>query len=147
MTHDERMAALQKFYEASKRLYLAHPDWVAFYHGVFGIEGLLYHFFPEAGDRAYVETTDEYRTLFDALQRRRGVKPQSGDANQAERVITVRVPKALHQTLLAEAKSRDTSLNKLCISKLLQTIESSGRVETANRAGVCFPLSRSKPRN
>jgi hypothetical protein len=139
MTNEDRTAALAKFHEAAKRLYEARPDWVTFYHGVFGVEGLLYHYFPDPADRAVIERTDEYRSLAQALQRIRGEKPQPGDANPAERVITVRVPKALHQTLLAEAKSRDTSLNKLCISKLLQTIESSGRVETANRAGSFSP--------
>jgi hypothetical protein len=122
MTNEDRTAALAKFHEAAKRLYEARPNWVTFYHGVFGVVGLLYHYFPDPADRAVIERTDEYRSLFQALQRIRGERPQSGDASPAERVITVRVPRSMHQTLLAEAKERGVSLNKLCVSKLLQTI-------------------------
>jgi predicted HicB family RNase H-like nuclease len=38
-------------------------------------------------------------------------------------VITVRLPKSLHESLRAEAHDRRTSMNKLCISKLLQVID------------------------
>jgi predicted HicB family RNase H-like nuclease len=38
-------------------------------------------------------------------------------------VITVRLPKSLHESLRAEAHDRRTSMNKLCISKLLQVVD------------------------
>ena len=38
------------------------------------------------------------------------------------RVITVRLPKSLHESLKSEAHDKQTSMNKLCISKLLQVI-------------------------
>jgi hypothetical protein len=38
-------------------------------------------------------------------------------------VITVRLPKSLHESLRAEAHDRHTSMNKLCISKLLQVVD------------------------
>jgi hypothetical protein len=37
-------------------------------------------------------------------------------------VITVRLPKSLHEALRHEAHNHKTSMNKLCISKLLQVI-------------------------
>jgi predicted HicB family RNase H-like nuclease len=37
--------------------------------------------------------------------------------------ITVRLPKSLHESLRAEAHDRKTSMNQLCISKLLQVID------------------------
>lgn len=42
----------------------------------------------------------------------------------ATRVITVRLPKSLHLALKAEAHDRHTSMNQLCIAKLLQAIDS-----------------------
>jgi hypothetical protein len=38
-------------------------------------------------------------------------------------VITVRLPKSMHEYLRTEAHDLRTSMNKLCISKLLQVIE------------------------
>ena len=43
--------------------------------------------------------------------------------DEPTRVITVRLPKSLHEALRAEAHTRQTSMNQLCISKLLQIIE------------------------
>jgi predicted HicB family RNase H-like nuclease len=39
------------------------------------------------------------------------------------RVITVRLPESLHTSLQHEAAQLNTSMNKLCISKLLQVID------------------------
>ena len=39
------------------------------------------------------------------------------------RVITVRMPQSLHEALQAEAHAHQTSMNKLCITKLLQVID------------------------
>ena len=38
------------------------------------------------------------------------------------RVITVRVPRSLHRLLVSEAHERKTSLNKLCLAKLLRPL-------------------------
>jgi predicted HicB family RNase H-like nuclease len=43
--------------------------------------------------------------------------------DEPTRVITVRLPKCLHEALRAEAHEHRTSMNKLCISKLLQFID------------------------
>ena len=42
--------------------------------------------------------------------------------NEPTRVITVRLPKSMHEYLRTEAHDLHTSMNKLCISKLLQVI-------------------------
>jgi hypothetical protein len=39
-------------------------------------------------------------------------------------MITIRLPASLHDALKAEADELNLSINKLCISKLLQRIES-----------------------
>ena len=45
-----------------------------------------------------------------------------GSKNEVTRVITVRLPESLHEALKAEASDHSTSMNKLCISKLLQVL-------------------------
>ena len=55
------------------------------------------------------------------------LRERSGDPaenREPTRVITVRLPKSLHETLRTEAHERKTSMNKLCISKLLQMVDS-----------------------
>ena len=45
------------------------------------------------------------------------------------RVITVRVPASVHEYLRAEAHEKRTSMNKLCITKLLQPVGVAGVIE------------------
>ena len=60
------------------------------------------------------------------------------------RVITVRLPKSMHEYLRTEAHDLRTSMNKLCISKLLQVIgeEMIPNERTANNGS---PAASSKP--
>jgi predicted HicB family RNase H-like nuclease len=53
--------------------------------------------------------------------RAQGVPPS--DSTEPIQMITVRLPKSIHDALLKEAARYGTSMNKLCISKLLQVIE------------------------
>ena len=56
-----------------------------------------------------------------------------GGKNEPTRVITVRLPESLHEALKAEASDHNTSMNKLCISKLLQVLIEE---EKANQAAA-----------
>ena len=49
--------------------------------------------------------------------------PPKDDEEEPTKVITVRMPKSLHEFLRTEAHERKTSMNKLCISKLLQFVD------------------------
>jgi predicted HicB family RNase H-like nuclease len=68
------------------------------------------------------EQTEEYTDiqLMVAKLRERGTVQING--KEPTRVITVRLPKSLHEALRVEAHNRNTSMNQLCISKLLQVI-------------------------
>ena len=59
------------------------------------------------------------RQMVAKLRERSGTQ---SDNREPTRVITVRMPKSLHESLRAEAHDRKTSMNKLCISKLLQVV-------------------------
>ena len=66
-------------------------------------------------------------------------KTAGADGKEPTRVITVRLPRSLHESLKDEANSRKTSMNQLCISKLLQVIEeeeaaAAAESQTASRA-------------
>ena len=104
-------------------LHQQNPDWVTFFREVLGIEGVVRRAFPDAAERAEFETSAEYeeiQKLLTKLRERRGVPEKQSEAT---RVITVRIPKSMHESLIIEAQHRRTSMNKLCISKLLQVIE------------------------
>ena len=62
--------------------------------------------------------------------------------SEPTRVITVRLPKSMHEYLRTEAHDLRTSMNKLCISKLLQVIEQD--LIPAERSGGS-PSSDRKP--
>ena len=50
-------------------------------------------------------------------------KTEKTEQVEPTRVVTVRLPKSLHESLRVEAFEHHTSMNKLCISKLLQIID------------------------
>ncbi|MCA9124457.1 MAG: hypothetical protein H6822_33935 [Planctomycetaceae bacterium] len=55
------------------------------------------------------------------------------------RMITVRLPRELHDALKSEANGRQTSLNRLCIAKLLTSIDA-----TANRVPLTLNAAASR---
>ena len=60
------------------------------------------------------------------LKRRRKEKAaeaEERDPSEPPQVITIRLPRCLHDALRVEAHEHRTSMNKLCISKLLQLID------------------------
>ena len=57
------------------------------------------------------------------VARLRGGNADYQNGREPTRVITVRLPKSLHESLRDEAHQRNTSMNKLCISKLLQIVD------------------------
>lgn len=99
------------------------PDWVTFFREVLGIEGVVRRAFPHSKDLADFKASGEYEEIQRMLTKLRGRRGTPEKQTEATRVITVRIPKSMHESLLIEAKSRGTSMNKLCISKLVQVID------------------------
>jgi hypothetical protein len=90
---------------------------------VLGIKGAVRRAFPEPEALGAFEQTPEYaeiRHMLAKLRDRRGLVSAPTEPN---RVITVRLPQSLHDLLRAEAHDRHTSMNKLCISRLLQMVD------------------------
>jgi predicted HicB family RNase H-like nuclease len=107
----------------AKQLFDDSVDWVTFYREVLGLNGIVRQMYPNLDALASFEETkayEEIQRMLTQLRRRGPVPPSTEDPTC---VITVRLPKCLHESLRAEAHDRHTSMNKLCISKLLQFVD------------------------
>lgn len=104
-------------------LYRQTPDWVTFFREILGVEGIVRKLFPSVDDLASFEQSAEYVELQQMVARLRSGSGDSQNGREPTRVITVRLPKSLHESLRDEAHQRNTSMNKLCISKLLQIVD------------------------
>jgi predicted HicB family RNase H-like nuclease len=96
-------------------------DWVTFYRETLGLHGAVRHAFPNRDAMAEFEQTEAYQEIQRLLTKLR--ENEEPHPDEPTRVITVRLPKSLHEALRAEAHEHCTSMNKLCISKLLQFID------------------------
>jgi hypothetical protein len=105
------------------QLYAEGPDWVTFYREVLGPQGIARHTFPTREMFAAFKQSEGYREILCMLAKLREQGPTALETAEPTRVITVRLPKSLHQSLKDEAYDHHTSMNKLCISKLLQFID------------------------
>ncbi|MCG2683453.1 MAG: toxin-antitoxin system HicB family antitoxin [Planctomycetales bacterium] len=107
----------------SEDLLAQGPDWVTFYREILGLHGVVRHTFPTREAFAAFEQSEDNKDILQMLAKLRRQGPAALDENEPTRVITVRLPKSLHEALRAEAHDHRTSMNKLCISKLLQFID------------------------
>jgi predicted HicB family RNase H-like nuclease len=117
--HENRRQTAQRI---AAEMFQQQPDWITFFREVLGVDGLLRKLFQSAEELAAFEKTEEYNEIQLMLAKLRERNGQA-DGKEPTRVITVRLPKSLHESLRAEAHDRKTSMNQLCISKLLQVIE------------------------
>ena len=109
--------------KAVEKLFAAKPDWIAFYREVLGLSGLVRQSFATPEALAEFEQTDAYQEIQRMLTELRRKTAAPAPEEEITRVITVRIPKSMHESLQAEAHQHQTSMNKLCISKLLQLID------------------------
>jgi predicted HicB family RNase H-like nuclease len=109
--------------QVAASLYSTSPDWVSFYREVLGLHGLVRRTFPGLDAMKEFEETEAYEEIQRMLTKLREKGPLESNDAEPTRVITVRLPKSLHETLRVEAHEHQTSMNKLCISKLLLMID------------------------
>jgi predicted HicB family RNase H-like nuclease len=110
-------------YRKADEMYRRNPDWVTFFRQILGVDGVMRTAYPEPAQLAAFEQTTEYmaiQQMLAKLRERSNVLPQP---QEPTRVITVRLPQSLHDSLRVEAHEHQTSVNKLCISKLLQMVD------------------------
>ena len=114
-----RQRAQQRAAEAFRR----DPDWVTFYREVLGVDGVIDQLFETFNQRCEFEKSEEFSKIQQMLARLRERSRGQKQPDEPTRVITVRLPQSLHESLRHEAHNHKTSMNKLCISKLLQVVE------------------------
>ncbi len=98
------------------------PDWVTFFREVLGVEGIVRKAFPTFDELTAFEQSEQYEKIQKLLVKLREKRPSADTESEPTRVITVRLPKSMHESLRTEAHDLRTSMNKLCISKLVQVI-------------------------
>jgi len=117
----EKVARVMK---VARRTRSEAPDWATFYRTMLGPTGVVRRVFRTPEELDAFADTDAYRELLKMLTDLRRRLVTSRDPEEEPTImITVRVPASLHHALRAEAFDRGTTLNKLCISKLLQWID------------------------
>jgi hypothetical protein len=120
MITSEREADVKR---VADQLFAEQPDWVSFYREVLGPRGIVRHTFPTREMFAAFKQTESYQEILRMLAKLREQGPLALETAEPTRVITVRLPRSLHESLRDEAYEHHTSMNKLCISKLLQIID------------------------
>jgi HicB family len=120
VAHEDRKHTAQRI---ANEMFHQQPDWITFFREVLGVDGLLRKLFSSPEELAAFEKTPEYGEIQLLLARLRERTGAAADGKEPTRVITVRLPKSLHEALKTEAHDRKTSMNQLCISKLLQVID------------------------
>jgi len=108
----------------ARRLYAERPDWSHFFRDVLGIRGIVRRTLGSESEVSHFEQSEDYLDLLKMLTSLRMHETGTVEAIEPEptKVITVRLPKSVHERLRDEAFQRRTSMNKLCISKLVQYI-------------------------
>ncbi|MEL6107377.1 MAG: hypothetical protein AAFU85_15160 [Planctomycetota bacterium] len=99
-------------------------SWVIFFREILGVDGVVRRLFTDPDELARFIEGPEYGTLQEMLAAVRSQDQSKSDSAEPERMITIRIPRSLHDLLRVESEACDLSINKLCISKLLQPIES-----------------------
>jgi predicted HicB family RNase H-like nuclease len=120
-TKEERLLMVQR--AASEAYSKNSTDWIHFYREVLGTDGIVRKMFPTVEELAAFEKTAEHEAIQQMLTKLRETGDDTSDGTEPTRVITVRLPKSLHESLKTEAHLHRTSMNQLCISKLLQLID------------------------
>jgi predicted HicB family RNase H-like nuclease len=108
--------------QVAENLYRQDPDWVTFFREVVGIDGAVRKSFPSFEELTAFEQSEEFDAIQKMLVKLREKRASADPESEPTRVITVRLPKSMHEYLRTEAHDLRTSMNKLCISKLLQVI-------------------------
>jgi hypothetical protein len=104
-------------------LYRKQPDWFAFHTALYGVGGEIVKLFPTPAEQEAFKASEAFAEI-EALTedlRRQAVRRKA--EAEPTRIITVRIPRSVHEALRDEANRRKTSINKLCIAKLVQKLK------------------------
>ncbi|MCY3004456.1 MAG: hypothetical protein NTV29_00595 [Planctomycetota bacterium] len=111
--------------QVAAELFGVAPAWTAFYRETLGVDGIAHSIFADPHEYRQYEATESHCKVLEMLTVLRSRDLPECDPSEVLRMITVRIPKSLHDRICKEANELDVSVNKLCISRLLQKVETS----------------------
>jgi hypothetical protein len=121
------------------------PTWVCFYRELMGGgSGLIHQLFDNNTDFGAFLRTDQYHQIQQMLTALRSRDLPENDPNDPQRMITVRLPKSLHEAMCEEAGRLNISVNRLCISRMLQLLDPKMIPETTSKPRGRKPRTRAK---
>ena len=138
-------ARCNQMFSLANDLFGHAPTWVCFFREVLAVDGLARKLFPTEEEYSQFMATSHYDQLLQMLTALRSRDLPENDPNDPQRMITVRLPKSLHEALCEEAGRLNISVNKLCISRLLQVLDQKMVPETVSKPRGRKPRSRTKP--
>jgi predicted HicB family RNase H-like nuclease len=109
--------------DTAAELFGVAPTWTAFYREMIGGGGIARSLFSDAAESQEYECSDAHGKVLEMLTALRSRDLPENDPHEPQRMITVRIPKSLHDAICEEANALTVSVNKLCISRMLQKID------------------------
>lgn len=99
------------------------PTWTAFYRETLGVQGCVRDLFKSADEMHAYECSDAHEKVLEMLTVLRSRDLPDTDPTEPQRMITVRIPKSLHDSICQEANDLHVSVNKLCITRMVQRVD------------------------
>jgi predicted HicB family RNase H-like nuclease len=127
--------------QVAERLHAMDPEWVVFFREVLGVDGIVRRTFSDPDALMQFECSPHYARIREMLDGLRSRQTERQSQREALRVVTVRMPRSLHESLKGEAEQMHVSINTLCISKLMKLLDEQERRELAGNRGE----SRAQP--
>lgn len=137
----------QQAFDVANDLFGNAPTWVCFYRELMGGDGLIPQLFPSNDDFGNFLRCDQYYQVQMMLTALRSRDLPENDPNDPQRMITVRLPKSLHEALCDEAIRLGISVNRLCISRMLQLLDPKMIPETGTKPRGRKPRARSSAKS
>lgn len=134
----------QQAFDVANDLFGNAPTWVCFYRELMGGRGLIPLLFPANEDFGRFLRTEQYHQIQLMLTALRSRDLPENDPNDPQRMITVRLPKSLHEAMCDEAGRLNISVNRLCISRMLQLLDPKMIPETQSKPRGRKPRSRAR---
>lgn len=116
-------AKCQQAFDIANDLFGSSPNWVCFYREMLGGRGMVQELFPDDAEFGRFLRSEQYHQIQLMLTALRSRDLPENDPNDPQRMITVRLPKSLHEAMCEEAGRLNISVNRLCISRMLQLLD------------------------
>jgi len=122
-SHGHAAQGANRIATTAHSLFNQNADWATFFREILGKDGIVAKAYPTPEALAAFEQTEEYAEIEKQFNQLRSKKGAAAAVTEPTKVITVRMPKCMHEYLIDEAEKNNTSMNSLCISRLLKVLD------------------------